>query len=146
VVRRWPGDCRRVGAGQHAYALTTTEDELPLIAGGRTEQAAYDFLLGEGIQLIVIKRGAQGCRIITVDSRVDIPAFPVTVRDLVGAGDCFNAAFIYGMLHGLSLVEAATLANAAGGAKVQKLGSGRAMPTRSEVAAVLESSGTTLQF
>ncbi len=136
----------RALARQHAYGLTTTEDELPLISGGRTEQAAYDFLLGEGIQLMVIKRGAKGCRVITRRSRTDVPAFPVAVRDLVGAGDCFNAAFIYGTLHGLSLVEAATLANAAGGAKVQKLGTGRAMPSRSEVAAVLEAGGTRLAF
>jgi sugar/nucleoside kinase (ribokinase family) len=136
----------RALARQHVYALTTTEEELPLIAVGRADEAACDFLLGEGLQLIVVKRGARGCRIITPDSRTDVPAFPVVVRDLVGAGDCFNAAFIYGTLRGLSLVEAATLANAAGGAKVQNLGTGRAMPTRDEVMAVLSANGISLKI
>ncbi len=136
----------RAFARQHAYALMTTEDELPLIAAGRTGEEAVDFLVSEGLQLIALKRGPNGCRIITPEARIDVPAFPVVLRDVVGAGDCFNAAFIYGTLRGLSLVEAATLANAAGGAKVQKVGTGRSMPTRTEVAAVLEANGQRLSF
>ena len=131
---------------QHAYALMTTEEELPLIADKKTGQKAYDFLLASGPQLLVIKQGKQGCSVITKTEQFEVPAFPVTARDLIGAGDSFNAAFIYGTLYGLPLHETAILANATGGAKVQKLGTGRAMPTRAEVAAVLESGGHQFAF
>ena len=46
--------------------------------------------------------------------------------------------FIYAKCAGYSLRDCAILANAAGAAKVQKLGTGRAMPTRAEVQAVLD--------
>jgi ribokinase len=131
---------------QHARALMTTESELPLIAGGRTGEAAYDFLMDAEPQLLVIKRGADGCRVVTGDGRIDVPALPVVARDLIGAGDCFNEAFIYGTLRGLPTSDAALLANAAGGAKIQKLGTGRSMPNRAEVDAVLKAGGRTLDF
>lgn len=135
-------EAERARARRRAQAILTTEDELPQITEGRIGQAAYDFLLSEGPRLVVIKRGAQGCRVITESGDCfDIPAFPATVRDLVGAGDCFNAAFIYGCLRGLSPQQAALLANAAGAAKVQKLGTGRAVPTRAEVEAILQANG-----
>lgn len=139
-------DTDRARIRQHVYALMTTEDEVPLIAEGLTGPAAYAFLLESGAQLLVIKRGAQGCMVMTTTERFEVPAFPVKVRDLVGAGDSFNAAFMVGVLRGLSLREAAILANATGGAKVQKLGTGRAMPTRAEVTAVLESGGYRITF
>ncbi|MEP7288032.1 MAG: carbohydrate kinase family protein [Chloroflexota bacterium] len=137
-------DPDRARIREHTYALLTTEDELPTIANGLTGQAAYDFLLDVGSQLLVIKRGELGCRVISHSGQIDVPGFTVTVRDLVGAGDSFNAAFIYGTLCGLTLQEAAILANAAGGAKVQKLGTGRAMPTRAEIAAVLAAAGVSV--
>ncbi len=136
----------RARVRQHARALMTTESELPLIAGGRSGETACDFLMDAGTQLLVIKRGADGCRVVTGEERIDVAAFPVVARDLIGAGDCFNAAFIYGILRGLPPSEAALLANAAGGAKTQKLGTGRSMPSRAEVNAVLKAGGCTLDF
>ena len=133
---------------RRAQYLLTTEDELPLIARDKTGQAAYNFLFAANptLQMLVIKRGAHGCRVITPDGAFDVPGFTVTARDLIGAGDCFNAAFIYGTLRGLSAVDAATLANAMGAAMVQKLGTGRSAPTRDEVLAVLSAGGKSLSI
>jgi len=117
-----------------------------LITQERTGQAAYDFLWQENprLRLLVVKQGAKGCSVVTPQEVVDVPGFTVAARDLVGAGDCFNAAYIYGTLLGLSPTDAATLANATGAAKVMKLGTGRAVPTRAEVLAVLEAGGKAL--
>ncbi|MBX3062499.1 MAG: carbohydrate kinase family protein [Anaerolineae bacterium] len=131
---------------QHAHAILSTEEELPNITGGRTEQAAYDYLLSYGIKLLVIKRGGAGCRVVTPTERFDVPAFSVPIADLVGAGDCFNATFIYASCLGLPLLQRAQLANAGGAAKVQKLGSGRSMPYRDEIQAVLHANGLTIEF
>jgi len=136
----------RVKMRQRAYAIMTTEDELPLIASGKTGQVACDLILQDGPHMVVIKRGDQGCRVGTHTEQIDVPAFTVKVRDLVGAGDCFNAAFMVAMLQGLPLAESGKLANAAGAAKIQKLGTGRAMPTRIEIEAVLDSAGVTINF
>lgn len=130
---------------RRAHAILSTEHELPLIAGGRTDQEAYRYLLDYGLRLLIVKRGSNGCRIVTrggdgVDID-DVPAFPVPVADVVGAGDCFNATFIAAMCRGHTLRECAVLANAAGAAKVQKLGTGRSMPTYADMQAVLTQFG-----
>lgn len=137
---------------RHAYAILSTEHELPNIATGKTGEEAYRMLIESGVQLVVVKRGGEGCRVISRNAEgtdievLDVPAFNVPMRDLVGAGDCFNATFIYASLLGLPLLERAQLANAAGAAKVQKLGTGRAMPSREEVRAVLDANNIDIDF
>jgi sugar/nucleoside kinase (ribokinase family) len=97
---------------------------------------------GVGIQdrrglTTIIKRGAQGCTIVTDGAKVECPGYPVDVRDVAAAGDCFAAAVGWGMVRGLSWGVIGAVANAAGAAKVQKPGTALAAPTRAEVAAVL---------
>lgn len=118
--------------------LMLTEEEVPLAARGKTGQEAIDHLLALGSpHTLVIKQQERGCTIVQRDWQQHFEAFRVDVIDSVGAGDCFNAAFIYGFLHGYNLSSCAILANAAGGASVQKLGSGLNVPTCAEVRAIL---------
>jgi sugar/nucleoside kinase (ribokinase family) len=131
---------------QRVQVILTTEDELPLIANKKSGKTAIDFLMKFPLEMLVVKRGAAGCWIFTKSETLEIPAFNVKARDLIGAGDCFNATLIYGSVRGLSPYDAARLANAAGAAKVQKLGTGRFVPTRAEVQAVLEANGITFNF
>jgi sugar/nucleoside kinase (ribokinase family) len=130
----------------HAYGVMTTEDEVPLAAQGLTSDEAYAYLFGLGVQLIVVKRGPHGCLLVTPDGREAVPAYPVEVADTVGAGDCFNAGFLYGRMHGWSLTDCARLANASGGACAMKVGAGRNVPTRAEVAELLERHGVGLSL
>jgi sugar/nucleoside kinase (ribokinase family) len=62
----------------------------------------------------VVKLGARGalCAGGTRRHRVSVP--PVTPVDATGAGDCFNAGLITGLLQGLDLPQAAALGCAAG--------------------------------
>ena len=59
------------------------------------------------------------------------------LRDATGAGDSFAGAAIFGYLNGLSLRQIGTLGNAAGAAKIQKLGTGHNMPTPEEIQGIL---------
>jgi len=70
----------------------------------------------------------------------------VDVRDTDGAGDAFDAAFICGILHGLSLDYAGRLANAAGGATVTKIGAGTRLPTKQEVMDLLKTKSIIIPF
>lgn len=121
----------------HSDIVLMTEDEISVTAPGLSGEAAFEALFAQGVKVLVIKQGAAGCTVITPDERISVPGFPVRVVDTVGAGDCFDAAFIYGMVHRLGLRDCALLANAAGAAMVQKLGGGRSAPTRTEVEALL---------
>lgn len=89
------------------------------------------------LRAIILKRGAEGCLISAGGRRLECPGYPVEVRDLTGTGDCFAAAVAWGLLRGLSWEVIGAIANAVGAAKVQKIGTALAAPTREEVAAIL---------
>jgi sugar/nucleoside kinase (ribokinase family) len=119
--------------------LKMTGDEVPLAAEGRTGTAAHEYLLGLGAAALIVTHGADDCEVITHAGREAIPSFPAGVVDTIGAGDSFNAAFLYGRLAypAWSLRACCMLGNAAGGVAVQKRGAGRNVPTRAEVLAML---------
>ena len=97
-------------------------------------------------QTLIVKQGASGCVIVTREGQTPVPGYPAEVVDTIGAGDCFAAAFVAGRLRGLTLVDAARLANAMGAATVQKAGAGRNAPTCAEVMDVLARAGERLDF
>ncbi len=53
-----------------------------------------------GLQEIIVTKGAQGASYYTPLSRHDYPAVPVQVKDTVGSGDSFLAAFLTQKLRG----------------------------------------------
>jgi ribokinase len=117
--------------------LLLTEEEICLVSSDQD----MGQVLGQGPGLAVVKRGDKGCAIFTADSVIECPAFPVEVRDTAAAGDCFDAAFIFGCLKHWPLEQVGRFANAMGAAKIQKLGGGRNVPTADEVRAVLKRFG-----
>lgn len=121
----------------HCDVVLLTEEELPLVADGRTGEVAVEFALTRGPSLICVKRGANGSVAYRNGERVEHPGFLVEVRDTAAAGDAFAAAFVYAQLRGWSLAQTVSFANACGAAKVRKLGTGRQVPTRAEVFGVL---------
>jgi ribokinase len=67
------------------------------------------------LRWIVLKQGERGCRLLgRAGEEQTVPAFRVPVRDTTGAGDAFNAGFLFGLARGASPVTAALLGNAAG--------------------------------
>jgi ribokinase len=100
------------------------------------EQAARE-LLAAGPQAVVLKRGARGALLLTVEREVHVPAFPVEAIDTTGAGDAFSATLTVAVAEGLPLERAVRRANAAGALTVTRFGTMPAMPTRGEVDALL---------
>jgi ribokinase len=126
-----------VEAAALATVLLATDEEAARLAGTADPLEAARALLANGTQLVVVKRSAAGCLLVTADAVELSPGFPVAVRDATGAGDSLDAAVIYGYLRGLSLADLGTLGNATGAAKVQKLGTGHNLPTMADVRQVL---------
>ena len=62
------------------------------------------------LELVVMTRGAEGCLVVSANETIDQPGTPATVRDTVGAGDCFTAVLVVGLLRGDSLNAIARLA------------------------------------
>lgn len=90
--------------------------ELLLISGKTdVDAAAADLFKRYPLDVIAVKRGKQGSRVYARQGDlVDVAAFAIQEVDPTGAGDCFDAGFLCGLLDGCSLEESARIASAAG--------------------------------
>jgi sugar/nucleoside kinase (ribokinase family) len=77
--------------------------------------------------------------VIRNEAREDHPGFSVEAVDPTGAGDAFNAGFLFGYLTGRPLAECATWANACGAMTVGQSGGSGAFEGRSDVEAFIRS-------
>ena len=113
--------------------ILLNEREMDLMEDAASIGDAARGLLRKGPEAIILKRGKAGCLICTGSGSMEVPGYRVKAVDTTGAGDAFNASFIYGYLRGWSLRKSAVLANAVGAVKVTKMGAGTRVPTKEEV-------------
>ncbi len=97
------------------------EAELLAITRQAEVEAALASLQGL-VQVIAVKQGARGAMAVRGDTRAQCEARPVRVIDTVGAGDSFDAGFVYGYLHGWSLADTLRLACACGSLSTRGMG------------------------
>ncbi len=113
--------------------------ECETAVGTDDHEAAAGLLLERGVEIAVVKLGADGVYVATADGVREIaPPLPVEVVCGLGAGDAFGGAFCYGLLAGWDPVQAVRFANAAGAIVASRLLCAAAMPTLSEVEELVE--------
>lgn len=86
--------------------LIANVHELMSCTGHPDWQSAAADLLERGCRNVLIKRGAEGCSLRSPRNSLDLPAFSVAAQLSVGAGDLFNAGFLYSTWQGRSELEA----------------------------------------
>ncbi|MBN1286568.1 MAG: sugar kinase [Anaerolineae bacterium] len=96
--------------------------ELQSIAGVTGIDAAMEALAGRGVGTVAVKLGDAGATARAGAKTVQCAPFPVKVVDTTGAGDSFDAGFIYGYLHGWPLSDALRLGCACGALCATALG------------------------
>ena len=100
---------------EHCSVLLPGERELQLLAGiDDIDSAARHLLSRPPMETIVVKRGSRGCTVYSRFGKIEVPPYRVQEVDPTGAGDCFDAGFICGLLDGRPLEECAQLAAAVG--------------------------------
>jgi sugar/nucleoside kinase (ribokinase family) len=85
--------------------------------------------------LIVMKDGAHGAEAFTPESRggLRVPAIPVTPVDTTGAGDAFDAGYLYAYVNGLPLDVCMQYGSICGGLATTAPGGATASPSIGEV-------------
>ncbi|MEI2713777.1 MAG: 5-dehydro-2-deoxygluconokinase [Nocardioides sp.] len=108
-------------------------DEVEVAVGTRDAHEAADRLLGKGVEIAVVKLGAQGVLVATAHQRQVVAPHQVEVVCGLGSGDAFGGAFVHGLLSGWDPVRCAAYGNAAGVLVASRLACAEAMPTKAEV-------------
>lgn len=137
------GDARReIGATIDAVTVAVgNRAECEIALGTSEPDGAADALLSRGIELAIVKLGADGVLVATGQGRTLVPPVQVEVVSGLGAGDAFGGALCHGLLSGWSPVDAVEFANAAGALVASRLLCAEAMPTEPEVQELMERSG-----
>lgn len=106
----------------HLDYFVPSFEEARRIAGRDDPAEVARFFLDYGIRIVALKMGEQGCYVTDGERSVRLPAYPVSTVDTTGAGDCFAAGFLAGIVQGWDLEKTARLANAAGAMCVTAIG------------------------
>ena len=101
-------------------------------------------VLTQIIPVVVVKRGGLGATVQKKDKQFFCEAFPVNLVDTTGAGDSFNAGFLYGYLHSFSLENSLWLGCACGALSTRSLGGTDSQPTLREAVDFLSKHGLDL--
>jgi sugar/nucleoside kinase (ribokinase family) len=110
-----------------------TYDEIRILSEQKDIQIACEQLFKIGPQIIAVKEGKDGSTVYTKDDKCPVPAFKVEEVDPTGAGDCYCAGFLYGILNGMKIRETARFANAVGALAITKKGPMEGAPRLEEV-------------
>ena len=118
ILNPAPADARldlaRIGG---IFLFAPNETELASITGMPVTsldqaRAAASFLLGEGLDRILVTLGEKGCLLVTRDETLHVPGIPVSSIDSTGAGDAFIGSLAVRYLETKDLEESMRWANA----------------------------------
>jgi sugar/nucleoside kinase (ribokinase family) len=115
------------GDGRLGAALAETDLLLPneaeaLRLSGQVTLAAAVPVLTAAVPRLVVKLGARGALCVSGGRQYQVGLPEMEPVDTTGAGDCFNAGLISGLLSGLDLTRATALGCAVGAASSQAVG------------------------
>lgn len=138
VHERWDGGLWETLA--HTDVFLPNELEAARITG-EPEATRAMRKLAERARVVAMKRGAAGAIAQAGETTAEAPVLPVEVVDTTGAGDSFNAGFLYGFLAGWPLGDALRLGVACGSLSTRQAGGTSAQPTLAEALDAMKSVG-----
>lgn len=126
---KWSGFDRLLSV---THIFLPNEAEAKSLSGREDLDGAAKSLSSQ-VETLAVKLGAAGALGIQNGETVRVSSIPVNVVDTVGAGDSFDAGFIYGYLQGWSLDKSLRTAAICGALSTRKAGGTGAQPALDEV-------------
>lgn len=117
--------------------LFLNDAEAKALSGNEKVKTAVN-MLGKKVDIVAVKLGADGAIVQKAAETVSVHAFPVDVIDTIGAGDSFDAGFVYGYLRNLPLEKSIKLAVACGSLSATAHGGTESQPTLEEALRLAE--------
>jgi 2-dehydro-3-deoxygluconokinase len=135
--RLWPdpAEARRVlvPLAERSQIVLLGHAEAMLLTGQETPAAAAGWLLDRGAVAVVVKLGADGAAGFGRGTSYHGPALAVHPVDTIGAGDAFDAGFLWAWLQGAPLRDCVDEGNLAAGLSIQVCGDIEGLPYRREL-------------
>jgi fructokinase len=132
---------------RRAAVVKLSDSELAFLTGGTSPADIRAQLWHEGLKLVVLSLGERGCVAVTGRGEIRVPGIPVKTVDTTGAGDGFVAGLLSGIAKDpgvldddAALARLCRFANAVGAIATTARGAIPALPTASQVEALLASS------
>ena len=122
---------------EHVTVAVGNRAEVEVAVGTRDPEEAAGRLLDLGVEIVLVKKGAEGVLVASRQGMTTVPPTPVDVVCGLGAGDAFGAALVHGLLSGWPPQRCGQYANAAGAIVASRLACADAMPTIDELNNVL---------
>ncbi|MCX8056023.1 MAG: carbohydrate kinase family protein [Ignavibacteria bacterium] len=113
--------------------LMCNKDELSELTNENKIEKAIEQLHNFGIKILVIKLGEKGSLVSKNFYSEFVPSFKVKSKDTTGAGDAFAGGFLYGILQGKNLYEAARIGNYFGAIATTEFGSTAAIQKLNQI-------------
>lgn len=107
--------------------LLINETEL-LLATGETEFKKAVEQVAPKVEILVVKRSTKGSFIKKQDEEYNIKIFEVNAVDTTGAGDAYNAGFLYGYINDYSLEESGIIGSYIAAQSTTQTGATEAIP------------------
>ena len=119
--------------------LFCDETEARKLTDADSLQECAEILLNSGPRTVVIKQGAEGAAVYTREMSYFQPAVNLgKLVDSIGAGDAFDAAFLYGTLQGWPLEKRLLFSCAAAGFTVTGVGGTDTFPAIEKIERVIK--------
>jgi len=113
--------------------LLLNQIELKRLVTIADQREKINLLMEYEIDILIVKKGSHGCEVYNGLEYYELNAMEVECCDSTGAGDAFNAGFIYGYLKGKTLKESATLGNFVASCCIQGEGAINCLPKKNQL-------------
>jgi len=129
----WLTDPESYNLLRHADLFFPNEREGELMTGSSEPREMLRRLADAGVRRIALKLGSKGAMLDWEGEIFMAPAYPVEPLDTTGAGDCFDAGFIYGWVRGEKPAECLQIGAVCGALSTRGLGGIRCFPDKEEL-------------
>jgi ribokinase len=118
---------------QNSFVMMPNTVELKLLTGETGIPEGAQKLIEMGVEIVAVKMGDKGCYVSNGEEKMTLQQYKVPVVDTTGAGDAFDAGFLYGLIHNRTLEDCGKLGNYVASRSVMKMGARDGLPTREDL-------------
>jgi 5-dehydro-2-deoxygluconokinase len=122
---------------QYVTVAVGNRTEVAVAVGTSDPEEGARRLLELGVELAIVKKGAEGVLLATADGMATVAPQRIEVVCGLGAGDAFGASLSHGLLSGWDPLRCVEYGNAAGAIVASRLACSDAMPTIDELEAMV---------